>query len=98
MGSAPLDPASRPVQTASLYTDPGDLQTYLRITCSLREGITGMTHVAKSCGDLATWSAGPVSLGTTPQPNGTVLTVWRDDVPFSSAPEKRFLRMEITVP
>ena len=99
MGSAPTISTSRPAQTTSLFTDPGTSQTYLRITCSLREGITGISYVAKSSGDLTTWSTGPQHLGTLTQLDGTLLTLWQDDVPLGSAPGgRRYLRMEITVP
>ena len=99
MGGAPLSAASRPTQFATLFTDPGASETYLRMTCSLREGIGGITYTPKGSSDLATWSAGPALLGTAPQLNGTLLAVWQDDVPQSVAPGgRRFLRLEITAP
>ena len=99
MGSGPRNSASRPVQIATLFTDPASSQTYLRMTCSLREGIAALSYTAKGSDDLATWSAGPQHLGTLSQLDGTLLTSWQDNVPLGSAPGgRRFLRMEITVP
>ena len=99
MGGTPLSATARPTQIATLFTDPGTSETYLRMTCSLRAGIVGVTYTAKGSSDLASWSAGPALLGMSPQPNGTLLATGQDDVPQRGAPGgKRFLHLEITAP
>lgn len=96
MGGSPTDSTSRPVQITNVYTDPATSLSYLQITCSLREGIAGITATAQGSGDLAAWSAGPALIGSLSQGDGTALALWRDNVAFSSAPGgRRFLRMQI---
>ncbi len=96
MGSSPTDSTSRPVQTSSVYTDPGTSLTYLQITCSLREGLSGVTATAQGSGDLANWSAGPALVASVSQGNGTLLALWRDNTAMNAAPgNRRFLRLQI---
>ena len=97
MGGSPLDAKSRPRQTAILHTDPATSLTYLQMTCSLREGLSGVSYAAQGSDDLVTWSAGPVLLGSLTQGDGTLLAVWQDDVAIQSASgARRFLRIKIT--
>src|SRR5207247_239025 len=100
MGGGPLNGASHPPLSSSLYTDYNTEESYLRLTCPVRIGLTNTTVVAQGSSDLQTWTSGPTQVGAAiPQGDGTALVTWQDDVPLSAALSgKRFLRLQITTP
>jgi hypothetical protein len=97
--TSPLDPQSRFTPQATWWTDPGTSARYLTLTCRVREELSGVTLTAQATANPATWpdtlpmSGAPVSQG-----DGTVLITFRDTIPTTAPPHRRFLRLQATAP
>jgi len=96
MGTLPLDGSSVQRPVAGWWTDPGDQEKYLVISCDVTEEVAGIQLGAEASEDLEDWTeelpqAGPpVSLG-----NGMVRLTFRDVVSASPNPApRRFLRLK----
>lgn len=75
-------------------------ENYLTITFRRRAGLSGVTHIVESTGNLLTgpWLAEPVQLGLpTDNGDGTETVTFRDIVALTGA-STRFLRLRVSAP
>jgi hypothetical protein len=73
---------------------------YLTLSYRLSPSITDLTITPQvNTGNLSTWAAGGVQLGSpTSNSDGTQTYTFRDTVPITSSTPKRFMRLQITGP
>ncbi len=97
LGSSPRDPKSVPFYQGSAFTDTSTQKRYLRLSSTLRPGVSGISISAMSSNDLISWSDGPAMVSAPQvQADGSVVATWQDNVPLTDSPDgRRFMKLRL---